>query len=90
MSAIGSEGRRCDAASPAADAGRDADGCIIPEVGKFGHTGKFGDTIGLHWSGPLERDREWVTVLLEEGWMAGKQARRFDRTFKLAALARMA
>jgi len=31
-----------------------------------------------------------VTVLGEEDWMAGKQARRFDRAFKVAALARMA
>lgn len=31
-----------------------------------------------------------MTVLFEEGWMAGKRARRYDRAFKLAALARMA
>lgn len=39
---------------------------------------------------PLECDKEGVTVLVEEGWMARGGERRLSRAFKLAALARMA
>jgi hypothetical protein len=44
---------------------------------------------GECWSVPLERGKERVIVLLEDGWMVSKVAQRFDRAFKLVALARV-